>query len=115
MRNMFILAALTPLLLASARPGAYPDVKDGWRHGPEVIAVDSAKGILIGMTRHQVYRQLGEPHFSEGIRSRTWNYIFDLRSRGQSTGAICALQLGYKDGRVARIDWQTESCANLAK
>ncbi len=110
-----LLLVLTPLLVASAAPGTYPDIEDGWLDTPEVISVETVKGVMIGMTRHQVYHQLGEPHFNEGIRARTWNYMFDLRSKGQAPGTPCAVQLVYEAGRVERIQWQTESCANAAK
>jgi outer membrane protein assembly factor BamE (lipoprotein component of BamABCDE complex) len=115
MKRIICLLGIAPLLVASAVPGRFPEIEDGWLDNPAVITIDEVKGVLIGMTRHQVYHQLGEPHFNEGIRARTWNYMFDLRNKGTATGTICSLQLVYKEGRVAKIDWQTESCANIAK
>ncbi len=114
MKNV-ILIALAPLLIASAKPGTYPDLKDGWLDAPEVVSVDTVRGVLIGMSRHQVYHQLGEPHFNEGIGARTWNYALDLRSKGQSTGQMCEMQIVYEARRVAQITWKTESCANAVK
>jgi OmpA-OmpF porin, OOP family len=115
MKKIMLPLLTLPLLVATNAPGDYPDLEDGWKDQPEVISVITVKQVLTGMSRHQVYHVLGEPHFNEGLNARTWNYVFDLRADGKAVGDDCQFQLVYAKGRVASMAWRTESCANAAK
>jgi outer membrane protein assembly factor BamE (lipoprotein component of BamABCDE complex) len=111
---VFALVAF-PLLFAGARPGYFPEIEDGWKDTYEVISVQTLRQLRFGMTRHQVYHLLGEPHFNEGIRSRTWNYALALQPDLPKAGMNCGLQLVYEKGVVKDVIWQTEACAAFVK
>jgi outer membrane protein assembly factor BamE (lipoprotein component of BamABCDE complex) len=114
MRKTLFALATAPFLLGNAVVGTFPVVGDGWTDDYVHISALTTQQLLAGMTRHQVYHLLGEPHFNEGIRSKTWNYAFALHQPKASAPIKCDLQLVYDDGRVAKIDWRGEGCSKTA-
>jgi outer membrane protein assembly factor BamE (lipoprotein component of BamABCDE complex) len=111
---VFALVAF-PTLFAGAKPGYFPEIEDGWKDEYEVISVHTLRQLKMGMTRHQVYHLLGEPHFNEGIRSRTWNYALALQAEAPKAAMNCSLQLVYDKGRIAEVKWQRPECEAAVK
>ncbi len=119
MKKLLLLLAAIPTLAittganASGETRRFLAIEDGWLDQPETISTAAVRQVLIGMSKHQVYHILGEPHFNEGIGARTWNYAFDLRGDPKSPSAVCQLRIEYDDGRIMRMDWDREYCAKL--
>jgi outer membrane protein assembly factor BamE (lipoprotein component of BamABCDE complex) len=111
MKTPFLLVLAVPLLAAST-PGQFPIV-NGVDHQFRVISIAAVKQVMLGMTRLQVYRTIGSPHFSEGISARVWNYAFQLRSQGTGEAMNCKMQLRYEKGRTIGILWDDPVCAKL--
>jgi OmpA-OmpF porin, OOP family len=78
-----------------------------------VISVAAVKQVMLGMTRSQVYRTIGSPHFSEGISARVWNYAFRLSPQDTGEAMNCKMQLRYENGRTIGILWDNPSCTKL--
>jgi OmpA-OmpF porin, OOP family len=114
MKQAFAFALIAPALMASAAPGEFKDVEDGWLDEPEVVNVATLKQLTMGMTRQKVYHLLGSPHFNEGVNARTWNFIFDLRDGQKALATNCQMQIVYDKGRISRILWNSESCEKAA-
>jgi outer membrane protein assembly factor BamE (lipoprotein component of BamABCDE complex) len=112
-KTLFAIAAW-PLMMGSAVPGYFPKMGDGWTDHYIDMAAQTARQLVEGMTREQVYHLLGEPHYNEGIGAKTWNYSFALHHSKATAPVNCDLQLLYKQGRIVRIHWKTEDCAKIA-
>lgn len=73
--------------------------------------IETLRKIRPGMTKTEVYRLLGHPHFREGIAGvHEWDYAFKLRGAGNE--ATCQYKILFDDAmRSAQSFWFPASCA----
>ena len=79
--------------------------------------VDDLRTIDAGMTKQQVYRLIGPPHFHESVfHVRVWNYLFHFRAETSEHEAVsCEYQIQFDDhARVSRTRWQDPACERFA-
>jgi OmpA-OmpF porin, OOP family len=100
----------TPSFAADFRP-----LRRSWLEEGQVIHPATVKQVVIGMSKDQVYRVIGAPHFNEGIGSVTWNYIFQLQSDGKKVANNCQYLIHYKHRKIDEIRWRDQACAALVQ
>ena len=68
------------------------------------------ENVKAGMTKDQLYKLLGRPHFSEGMFAvREWDYLFHFHTPGQGTDNVttCQFKVIYDIKKYARsFHWQ---------
>jgi outer membrane protein OmpA-like peptidoglycan-associated protein len=80
------------------------------------IALDHLRAVRKGMTKFQLYRLLGVPHFNEGVfRIREWNYIFDLPDATAPSGVRkCQYRIRFDDDvKLESSVWRSHECEVL--
>ena len=81
---------------------------------PEGTFVNLAnlRNVKPGLTKDQVYRLLGAPHFNEGVfHVRKWNYLFDFRDPVTGKVRQCQYQIDFDDrNRSTAEHWKPDSC-----
>ena len=80
----------------------------------DYVNVGNLRQVGRGLSKSQVRRLLGNPHFSEGIAGVSrWNYIFNFRT-GPESHVTCQYQLNFEreSGRylVDTIHWDGPAC-----
>jgi len=79
--------------------------------------VENLRTIDTGMTKQQVYRLIGPPHFHESVfHVRVWNYLFHFRTEASEGNDVsCEFQIQFDDrARVSRTRWQDPGCERFA-
>ncbi|MBS1175501.1 MAG: ompA 8 [Burkholderiaceae bacterium] len=67
-----------------------------------------------GLTKDQVALLLSNPHFDEGINSKTWNYLFNFYIGSGKEYIQCQYQVHFNaNNQVDNTAWRTEQCADL--
>ncbi len=91
----------------------FPDIeKDAWLKEGTFPSMDSVRRVAPGMTKDQLYKLLGRPHFQEGMaKVREWDYIFNFRT-GQGTEHVtCQYKIIFDpDYHVRSTHWRTPAC-----
>ena len=71
---------------------------------------DELAQVKAGMTKDQMYKLLGRPHFNEGMfRVREWDYLFHFPTPGQGTNDVttCQFKILYDNNMFTRsFFWQ---------
>lgn len=71
---------------------------------------DELAQVKAGMTKDQMYKLLGRPHFNEGMfRVREWDYLFHFHTPGQGTDDVttCQFKILYDNKMYTRsFFWQ---------
>src|SRR3546814_9816492 len=74
-----LVACAATRLPPDARGVSFPVRADSYLREGIVVAPETVRGIRPGMNKPEVRRQLGNPHFTEGLFGvRDWNYVFKL-------------------------------------
>ena len=75
--------------------------------------------ITPGVSKSDIYRWIGAPHFGEGI-TRRWNYVlFFPAAPGSTERTRCRMDIrfirprGHYNVTVSEVVWQEQSCADL--
>lgn len=98
----------------------FPDIeKSAWIKTGTFPNIDNLRNVAPEMTKDQLYKLLGHPHFSEGLgKVREWDYIFNFRSSADKTGEskaveTCQYKIIYSSNmRLQNTYWKPESCAH---
>lgn len=126
MQKNYLYGGLLALSLAlSACTSSYNNIdKDGNISGdvvfPEMSEATLPEGVFItddevnilatGITKRDLYRTLGRPHFREIHGAREWNYILKFRKDDQSI-KTCLLKIVFDDDKAAqKFYWQPGDC-----
>lgn len=67
--------------------------------------VDELVNIKAGMTKDQLYKLIGRPHYDEGMFNvREWDYLFHFHTPGQGTNDVttCQFKVIYDKDKYAR-------------
>jgi outer membrane protein assembly factor BamE (lipoprotein component of BamABCDE complex) len=103
--NLMLLALLSSSA-AIAETNVFPDPSDSWRETPQVMDIAKVQLLALGMTKGQIYRLLGTPHFDEGLGADKWNYWF-VNSAQQT----CQLRIDFDHkARLSGTDWAGAGC-----
>lgn len=96
---------------STAEP-VFPDLKKLTTTDGTWPNIENLRNIQAGATRDQIYDLIGHPHFKEGLGTREWDYLFQLRSdQGQQA---CQYKVLFDtDKRAQNFYWLPESCADL--
>ncbi|MEP6906401.1 MAG: OmpA family protein [Pseudoxanthomonas sp.] len=92
---------------------AFPDPASATMPEGDFVNIDNLRNVAPGMTKNQLYKLLGAPHFNEGVFGvRKWNYVFDFRdNQDASKHFSCQYQIGFDDhGRSTIAYWKPASC-----
>lgn len=91
----------------------FPETSAAWL--PEGINVsgDTLRELRAGMSKDQLARILGSPHFNEGpFAVREWDYVLNVR-HGQAVTHCQFKVLFDKDYTARRFHWKPDNCAGL--
>ena len=115
--NKSVAILLSAALLGQVAPSfGEADFVDHLEDGPAlVVQAETLHQLEIGMTRHQIYHLLGEPHYARGVRARSWSYVYDIR-RNEGVGRpLCQLDIHFERGVVSELRWNSAACAQAAQ
>lgn len=92
----------------------FPDPAEATLRQGDFVNVGNLRQVGRGLSKNQVRRLLGNPHFSEGIFGVSrWDYIFNFRT-GADSYVTCQYQLDFEreSGRylVDSIHWDGPAC-----
>ncbi len=77
------------------------------------VSPENLRQVMPGMTKDQLYKLLGTPHFNEGVFGvKQWNYILNFRREdGEADFSRCQYQIDFDSKhRVQTTHWKPESC-----
>jgi outer membrane protein OmpA-like peptidoglycan-associated protein len=97
-------------------PAIFPDPAKSTMPEGDFVNLDNLRKVETGMTKAQLYKLLGTPHFNEGVFGvRTWNYLFDFRSAGSGgTTSRCQYQIAFDShGLSTGMYWMPASCSRV--
>jgi OmpA-OmpF porin, OOP family len=104
--NLMLLSLLSASPALAERPH-FPDTGDSWRENAMVLDSVKVQGLAVGMSKRQIYRILGAPHFDEGLGADVWNYWFIDAAK-----ANCQLRIDFDDAaRIKKVEWNAEACS----
>jgi outer membrane protein assembly factor BamE (lipoprotein component of BamABCDE complex) len=115
MKKTTLLALALCVLPLSVSADGFRKLHRTWMDEGQVIHPATLRQVTTGLTKSQVYRIIGSPHFNEGIGAETWNYIFQLRVADKQLASNCQYLLHYHRGRIDQIGWKDEACARAAQ
>ncbi|PIE45909.1 MAG: cell envelope protein SmpA [Gammaproteobacteria bacterium] len=131
MNNNYLYGGLLAITLSlTACTSSYNTIdQDGKISGdvifPEMSEATLPKGVFVtndelailaaGITKKDLYRTIGRPHFREMNGAREWNYIINFR-KADKTAKTCLLKVVFDDNKVAqRFYWQPDNCYGKAQ
>jgi OOP family OmpA-OmpF porin len=92
---------------------AFPDPAKSTVPEGAYVSPENLRQVIPGMTKDQLYKLLGTPHFDEGVFGvKEWNYIFNFRREdGEADFSRCQYQIDFDSKhRVQTTHWKPESC-----
>jgi outer membrane protein OmpA-like peptidoglycan-associated protein len=92
---------------------AFPDPAKSTVPEGAYVSPENLRQVIPGMTKDQLYKLLGTPHFDEGVFGvKQWNYIFNFRREdGEADFSRCQYQIDFDSKhRVQTTHWKPESC-----
>ena len=109
------ILALAGCASSGASQSGFPDVSRAHPAGGTYVNLDGLRQYSEGMSKDQLYRLLGTPHFSEGMWGvRQWNYVFNLRPSLGAAPLTCQFQVHFDAaGMATGHAWQPTSCGAL--
>lgn len=118
MKSIISIAALLALAGCASSGGShagFPDVSKANPAGGAYVNLDDLRQYNEGMSKQQLYRLLGTPHFNEGMWGvRKWNYVFNLRPALGAQPLTCQFQVHFDAaGMATGHAWQPTSCGAL--
>lgn len=96
----------------------FPDIqKDAWLKEGTFVNLANLRTVAPGVTKDQLYDQLGRPHFNEGMSGvREWDYIFNFRTGKGNEFITCQYKVIFdKDHKGQSFHWLPASCADQLK
>lgn len=79
---------------------------------------DELDNVKAGMTKDELYKLLGRPHYDEGMFNvREWDYLFHFHTPGQGTNDVttCQFKVLYDNDKIARsFYWRAVDPENAA-
>jgi OOP family OmpA-OmpF porin len=103
----------TPVASSVQGEVAFPDPVKSTAPEGAFISPENLRQVTLGMTKNQLYKLLGAPHFDEGVFGvKQWNYILNFRREdGDADFSRCQYQIVFDDKHhVQATHWKPESC-----
>jgi OmpA-OmpF porin, OOP family len=111
MKKMLTIFLMFCALPQSAKANEWNRLTRSWMKEGQFIQPQTVNLVTLGMSKDQVYRVLGAPHFNEAIGAQSWIYAFHLRSAGKNDLLNCLYKIHYERGKIDKIIWKDEICA----
>lgn len=93
----------------------FPEKEDATMPRGIFVSTSEVDKILPGITKKDLYRTIGRPHFTEMNGASEWNYILNFRQQGQ-TAKACLLKVIFdSDKVVTSLYWQPKACYDSVK
>lgn len=107
--------AATPTLNTAERMDVqFPDPSHSYISEGDFINPQSVGRMNHGLTKDQVALLLSNPHFDEGINSKTWNYLFNFYIGPGNEYVQCQYQVHFNaKNEVDNTAWRTGQCEDL--
>lgn len=118
MAGAVLLAGCSSVPVNAPRNGdagsvSFPDPSASTMPEGDFVNLQNLRQIAPGLSKEQVRRLLGAPHFNEGVFGvRRWNYLFDFHeSEGDHRAFRCQYQVQFDDhDRSSGAYWKPASC-----
>lgn len=89
----------------------FPKIEDSYRPEGVFPNRDNLHNIAPGMTKKQLYRLIGRPHFDEINGAREWDFIFKFREYVNGPVKVCQYKVTFDHNRVAQgFYWLPHDC-----
>ncbi len=91
----------------------FPDPSKSTMPEGAYVSPENLRQVTPGMTKNQLYKLLGAPHFDEGVFGvKQWNYILNFRREdGEADFSRCQYQIDFDSRhRLQTTHWKPESC-----
>jgi OOP family OmpA-OmpF porin len=91
----------------------FPDPAKSTMPEGTYVSPENLRQVMPGMTKSQLYKLLGTPHFDEGVFGvKQWNYLLNFRrDDGEADYSRCQYQIDFDaKHRVQSTHWKPESC-----
>jgi len=100
---------------AGRAPGevTFPDPSKSTLPEGAFVSPENLRQVTPGMTKNQLYKLLGTPHFDEGVFGvKQWNYILNFRREdGEADFSRCQYQIDFDSKHhVQSTHWKPDSC-----
>lgn len=79
------------------------------------VSVDEVDRVVVGVTKKDLYRTIGRPHFSEINGAVEWNYILNFRDDIQTVKSCLFKVIFDKNEVVTSLYWQPKNCYTSIK
>lgn len=103
----------TPAAASSQGEVTFPDPASSILPEGAFVSPENLRQVTPGMTKNQLYKLLGAPHFDEGVFGvKQWNYILNFRREdGEADFSRCQYQIDFDSRhRLQSTHWKPESC-----
>jgi outer membrane protein OmpA-like peptidoglycan-associated protein len=103
----------SPSASATPQDVTFPDPAKSTLPEGAFVSPENLRQVTPGMTKNQLYKLLGTPHFDEGVFGvKQWNYILNFRrDDGEADFSRCQYQIDFDSKhRVQTTHWKPESC-----
>jgi OOP family OmpA-OmpF porin len=114
-----LMAGCSTIPGKTASPGSaqgdvvFPDQSRSTMPEGAFVSPENLRQVTPGMTKNQLYKLLGAPHFDEGVFGvKQWNYILNFRREdGEADFSRCQYQIDFDSRhRLQTTHWKPESC-----
>jgi OmpA-OmpF porin, OOP family len=95
----------------------FPEIKKAWIQEGDFVNTENLRKVAPGLSKDQLYKLIGRPHFSEGIFGvKTWNYIFNFRTGAGPEYVTCQYQIKFDKQKLAEsMYWKDPGCAKFVE
>jgi OOP family OmpA-OmpF porin len=108
-----VAGGTSPAASGASSEVTFPDPAKSLVPEGAYVSPENLRQVLRGMTKSQLYKLLGTPHFDEGVFGvKQWNYILNFRrDDGEADFSRCQYQIDFDaKHRVQTTHWKPESC-----
>lgn len=88
----------------------WPTMEDATQRDGIFPSQDELNRLVAGVTKKQLYRTIGRPHFQEIRGAKEWNYIFKFRKEDQTVKTCLFKVLFDKDKVAQNFYWSPNDC-----
>lgn len=90
----------------------FPDIDKIWLDGPMYPIKENLAKVEKGMTKDQVRKLIGHPHFAEGFYGAVeWDYLFNLKEKADDPDKICQYKVVFdKNYKAQSFFWKPKNC-----
>lgn len=91
----------------------FPKPKDAWVKGGTYPALENLSVIHAGISKDELYRLIGHPHFKEAHNAREWDYVMNFHHNNQTI--TCQYKIIFdKKYQAQQFYWLPAECEDYA-